>query len=114
VPFLSDYKRVWQMDLDKDAYEELRYYFMQFDPEHKREDEVFERLGYIAINHLAPRIKANMLQGSALRDNICPPSTQFAAYNSVQSEKAMKLYPDFGHGLPSVWGDECYLHMIQL
>ena len=114
VPFLSDYKRVWDMDLDQNAYEELRYFFMQFDPEHQREDEFFTTLGYIAVNHLAPRIKANKLQGSSLLDNICPPSTQFAAYNNVQSEKAMKLYPDFGHGLPSVWGDAAYEHMIQL
>ncbi|MBL4700341.1 MAG: acetylxylan esterase, partial [Phycisphaeraceae bacterium] len=62
----------------------------------------------------APRIKANLLQGSTLLDNICPPSTQFAAYNNVQSEKAMKLYPDFGHALPPCWSDEGYLHMMGL
>lgn len=114
VPFLSDYKRVWDMDLDQNAYEELRYFFMHFDPEHKREEEIFTKLGYIAIHHLAPRIKANMLQATCLLDNICPPSTQFAAYNNVQSEKAMKLYPDFGHGVPSCWNDAAYQHMIQL
>jgi cephalosporin-C deacetylase len=41
-------------------------------------------------------------------DMICPPSSQFAAYNKITSEKDMILYPDFGHeGLPgaadSVW-----------
>ena len=36
-----------------------------------------------------------------LMDNICPPSTQFAAYNKIQSCKEMLIYPDFGHeGLP--------------
>jgi cephalosporin-C deacetylase len=114
VPFLSDYKRVWNMDLDQNAYEELRYFFMNFDPEHKREDEIFTTLGYISVHHLAPRIKATMLQGSSLRDNICPPSTQFAAYNNVLSEKSMCLYPDFGHGLPAAWDDSRYLFMTQL
>jgi len=36
-PFLSDYKRVWEMDLAKDAYEELKTYFRHFDPQHERE-----------------------------------------------------------------------------
>src|SRR5690606_3071815 len=39
-PFLSDYKRVWEMDLAKDAYAELRSYFRYFDPRHEREDEI--------------------------------------------------------------------------
>jgi cephalosporin-C deacetylase len=34
-------------------------------------------------------------------DNICPPSTQFAAYNKITSKKRTVIYPDFGHeGLP--------------
>ena len=30
-------------------------------------------------------------------DTICPPSTQFAAYNNITAEKSMRIYPDFGH-----------------
>lgn len=38
---------------------------------------------------------------TGLMDNICPPSTQFAAYNKITSPKQMVIYPDFGHeGLP--------------
>jgi cephalosporin-C deacetylase len=34
-------------------------------------------------------------------DQICPPSTQFAAYNKITGKKNMVLYPDYGHeGLP--------------
>ncbi len=44
-PYMSDYKRVWDMDLDKAAYEGLRYYFRNFDPTHAREAEIFEKLG---------------------------------------------------------------------
>ena len=40
-PFLCDYKRIWDMDLDINAYAELREYFRWFDPTHSREDEVF-------------------------------------------------------------------------
>jgi len=101
VPFLSDYKRVWEMDMAKDAYAELKEYFRRFDPLHEREDEVFTKLGYIDVHHLASRIKAKILFGIGLMDTICPPSTQFAIYNNISSEKEMKIYPDFGHeGLP--------------
>jgi len=100
-PFLSDYKRTWHMDLDKDAYVDLRTFFRQRDPRHERVDEFFTKLGYTDIQFLAPRIKAEVLMFTGLIDNICPPSTQFAAYNKITSKKEVKIYPDFGHeGLP--------------
>jgi len=102
-PFLSDYLRVWQMDLAKDAYEELRTFFRLFDPRHEQEAAVFEQLGYVDIQHLAPRIQAEVLWPIGLMDQICPPSSQFAAYNKITSPKRMAIYPDFGHeGLPGV------------
>lgn len=96
-PFLSDYRRVWEMDLAKDAYAELRDYFRHFDPQHKREDEVFTKLGYIDIQNLAPRIRAEVLVGVGLMDNICPPSTQFAAINKMTAPVRLEIFPDFGH-----------------
>lgn len=100
-PFLSDYKRVWEMDQDTNAYSELREYFRRFDPRHEQEDTVFEKLGYVDIQYLAPRIRTNVQWYTGLRDTICPPSTQFAAYNKITAEKEMVIYPDFGHeGLP--------------
>ncbi len=96
-PFLCDYKRVWEMDQAKDAYGELKDYFRRFDPTHAREADVFVKLGYIDVQHLVPRIKARVLMATALMDTVCPPSTQFAAYNKIVSKKNMVLYPDFGH-----------------
>src|ERR1700704_2285354 len=96
-PFLCDYQRVWEMDLAVEAYEELTYYFQRFDPTHARENEIFTTLGYIDVQHLAPRVSANVLMTTALMDTVCPPSTQFAAYNKIKSPKEMVLYPDFGH-----------------
>ena len=96
-PYLCDYKRVWEMDLDKGAYEGIRYYLRAFDPTHERIDEFFEKLGYIDLQFLAPRIKAKVLMSTGLMDTTCPPSTQFAAYNKITSEKNVLIYPDFGH-----------------
>lgn len=96
-PFLSDYKRVWEMDLDTGAYGELREYFRHFDPRHERETEIFTKLGYIDIQNLAPRIKADVLMFTGLMDTTCPPSTQYAVYNKLNCKKKHILYPDFGH-----------------
>ncbi|XID90692.1 alpha/beta fold hydrolase [Paenibacillaceae bacterium WGS1546] len=96
-PFLSDYKRTWEMDLAKDAYQELRTYFRHFDPLHEREDEIFTKLGYIDLQHLAHRIRGDVLMFVGLMDTICPPSTQFAAYNKITASKQLVVYPDFGH-----------------
>lgn len=96
-PFLSDYRRVWEMDLAKGAYQELRDWFRKFDPLHEREEAVFTRLGYIDIQHLSSRIRGEVLFGCSLMDEICPPSTQFAVYNKITSPKSMTLYKDFGH-----------------
>ncbi|HEX6507419.1 MAG TPA: acetylxylan esterase, partial [Chloroflexota bacterium] len=105
-PFLSDYRRVWEMGLDQHAYSELREYFRLFDSRHEREEEIFTRLGYIDIQHIVRRIQARVLMATGLLDAVCPPSTQFAAYNKIESEKEMLLYPDFAHeiypGLPDL------------
>lgn len=102
-PFLSDYQRVWQMDQAKDAYAELKDFFRLFDPRHEQEAQVFEMLGYIDIQHLANRICGEVQWGIGLMDTICPPSSQFAAYNKISAPKSMVVYPDFGHeGLPGL------------
>ncbi|MGC4071766.1 MAG: acetylxylan esterase [Nibricoccus sp.] len=106
-PFLCDYQRVWEMDQAKDAYAELTQYFRRFDPRHENEKAV-RKLGYIDCQHLAPRIKAEVLMFTGLMDTICPPSTQFAAYNKIKAKKRMIIYPDFTHeGLPGA-GDEIF------
>ncbi|RKL68377.1 acetylesterase [Salipaludibacillus neizhouensis] len=96
-PFLSDYQRVWEMDLAVGAYDELRKYFRKFDPQHKRQNETFAKLGYIDIQHLASRIQGEVMMGVGLMDTICPPSTQFAAYNKITAPKSLEVFPDFAH-----------------
>lgn len=96
-PFLTDYQRTWEMDLDVDAYEELRQMFRRFDPRHERSGEIFTTLGYIDVQHLANRIRGRVLMTVGLMDKVCPPSTQFAAYNKITAPKEMVIYPDYGH-----------------
>lgn len=112
-PFLSDYQRVWEMDLAKDAYYEITHYFRNCDPEHSREKEVFIQLGYIDIKNMAKWIKGEVLMATALQDRICPPSTQFAVYNRIQSKKNHILYPDYQHEWIPQIADRFYQFMLQ-
>ena len=113
-PFLCDYQRVWEMDLAKDAYEEINLYFRRFDPRHERDRDTFTRLGYIDCQHLAPRIRAEVLMFTGLMDTVCPPSTQFAAYNKITSAKSMVIYPDFSHEALPDQGDLSFNFMQKL
>lgn len=110
-PFLCDYRRVWELNCRGSAYEELEYFFRAYDPRHEQEEEYFTRLGYIDVQYLVPRIRAKVLWGMGLKDEACPASTQFAAYNRLKTEKQLMLYPDFGHeGLPG-FIDECVMFL---
>lgn len=113
-PFLCDYKRVWEMDLAKGAYQEIQDYFRHFDPCHEREDEIFMKLGYIDLKNLSPRIKAKIFMFTGLMDTTCPPSTQFAAYNNMTCEKKFQIYYDFDHeGLPG-FDDKVFSYMMEM
>ena len=90
------------------------YYFRHFDPTHAREEEIFTKLGYIDIQFLAPRIRAKVLMGTGLMDTTCPPSTQFAAFNKITSEKQVLVYPDYGHESLKGHDDIIFRFMAQL
>ena len=98
-PFLSDYKRVWDLNLDLVAYEGLRYYNKWFDPAGIHVEETFTKLGYIDVKNFAPRIQGAVLMGTGLLDDICPPSTQFAVFSHIKCTKEHILYPNFTHEL---------------
>jgi cephalosporin-C deacetylase len=113
-PFLSDYQRVWEIDQDVDAYEELRDWFRRFDPRHERQEEIFRTLGYVDVQHLAPRIQGEVMMAVGLMDTVCPPSTQFAAYNKISAPKSLVVYPDYGHeDLPDIQ-DKVFQFMLGL
>jgi cephalosporin-C deacetylase len=49
-----------------------------------------------------------------LMDTICPPSTQFAAYNKIIAPKSLLVYPDYAHeGLPDL-NDKIFQFMMDL
>lgn len=113
-PFLCDYRRIWNMDLATAAYHDIRDYLRVYDPRHEHIDDFFYNLGYIDAQFFAERITAEVLMQTGLMDNICPPSTQFAAYNKIKAPKHVIFYPDFGHEALPNSGEIIYEYLQQM
>ena len=113
-PFLSDFRRVLEMDLDQNAYEGFYWLFKKCDPTHQHMEEYLYRMGYIDIQNHVPKIRAKVLWQTGLMDNLCPPSTQFAAYNKITAPKDMILYPDHTHELIYFANDAIFTFFSQL
>ena len=102
-PFLSDYRKAYQMGAQTSAFEEIPYWFQFRDPLHQREAKFFETLAHIDIQYLAPRIKAEVWWSMGLQDTTVPPQTQFATFNRISSRKHLIVLPEYGHEyLPKV------------
>ena len=102
------------MGLAQNCYGSITEYFRRYDPKHEREDEIFTKLGYIDLQHLSPRIKAEVLMATGLMDDTCPPSTQFAIYNKITSKKQVLIYPDYGHEIPHEHEDAVFNFLSKL
>ncbi len=88
VPFLCHYRRATQI-VDSNPYGEISAYLKNY---RGRTEDVFGVLRYFDGVNFAARIKASSLFSVGLMDNICPPSTVFAAYNRVPGFKDIKVY----------------------
>src|SRR5215472_13834624 len=63
-------------------------------------DLALNTLRYVDCALLARRITATCLLSAGLMDDICPPSTVFAAYNEITAAKDIAVYPYTGHSVP--------------
>lgn len=61
---------------------------------------IFETLSYFDIKNLAPWVRCPVFMTVGLKDVICPPHINFAAYNQIVSPKSYNVYPESGHGMP--------------
>jgi cephalosporin-C deacetylase len=96
VPFLSDFPRAVAI-APNPPYTEVAE-FLRRRPE--LADVAFQTLAYVDIANHARRITCPARVTVGLWDDICPPSTVFAAYGRLASEdKELLLFPYHGHGL---------------
>ncbi|MDD2798051.1 MAG: acetylxylan esterase [Bacteroidales bacterium] len=61
---------------------------------------IFETLSYYDIKNLAHWVKCPVFMTVGLKDKICPPHINFAAYNQLSVPKSYNIYTESGHSLP--------------
>jgi cephalosporin-C deacetylase len=74
-------------------------------------DAALNTLRYVDCALLARRITAECLLSVGLMDEICPPSTVFAAYNEITSGKEIAVYPYSGHAVPHAHAERQFRHL---
>jgi cephalosporin-C deacetylase len=88
VPFLCHYRRATEI-IESYPYQEIaRYCQIHRD----KVDAVFNTLAYFDGLNFAARARARALFSVGLMDEICPPSTVYAAYNHYAGEKDIRVW----------------------
>lgn len=96
IPYLCHYRRATDI-APNGPYPEIVNFLKTF-PDLR--DCVFRTLSYCDGMNLAPWIKCRTVVLNCMWDDICPPSTIFAAYNHMKAERAMEIYPYHKHEIP--------------
>jgi cephalosporin-C deacetylase len=92
VPFLCHYRRATQITTAH-PYEEIsRFLLVHRD----KVEQVFDTLSYFDGVNFSARSAAQALFSVGLMDEICPPSTVFAAYNHWRGDKQIRIY-EYNH-----------------
>jgi cephalosporin-C deacetylase len=93
VPFLADFRRAAEVS-QTPPYTELSNY-LAVHPDHV--EQAFLTLAYFDVAVLGRQATAPALFSVALKDQTCPPSTVYAAYNSYAGRKRISVYPFNDH-----------------
>lgn len=88
VPFLCHYRRATTL-VNTDPYGEIARYCKSH---RDKVETVFHTLSYFDGVNFAARGKAPALFSVGLMDDICPPSTVFAAFNAYGGDKEIRVY----------------------
>lgn len=88
VPFLCHYRRATEI-VDSYPYREISLFLKVH---RDKVETVFHTLSYFDGVNFAARSHARALFSTGLMDDICPPSTVFAAYNHWAGEKDIRVY----------------------
>lgn len=96
VPFLCDYRRAVSI-AGAGPYPEIPNFIKCYP---HLEAQVYRTLSYCDCMNLTPWIKCRTAVANSLWDNVCPPSTVYAAYNHIAAEKEIVIYRYHGHETP--------------
>ncbi|GII91571.1 cephalosporin-C deacetylase [Sinosporangium siamense] len=109
VPFLSHFRRAVEIT-GADPYREIVRFLSA---QRGMEERVFRTLSYFDGLNFAARGRVPALYSVALMDDVCPPSTVFAAYNHWAGPKEIVVYPWNNHEGGSGAQVERQLHYLR-
>lgn len=107
VPFLCDFQRAVTLT-GSDPYAEIAAFLAH------HVDLVpaaLDTLRYVDAALLARRITARSLLSVGLMDEVCPPSTVYAAYNEITAPKEISVFPFSGHVTPHLHAETKLRHL---
>jgi cephalosporin-C deacetylase len=107
VPFLCDIQRAITL-APRPPYTEIPEFLAQ---NTDLIEPTLNTLRYIDCALLASRITATTLMSVGLMDDICPPSTVFAAYNAINADKEISVFPYSGHNWPGTHTETQLAHL---
>jgi cephalosporin-C deacetylase len=93
VPYLSDFRRAVSV-AERGPYLEIARYLKA---DRRRTGDVLRTLDYFDVASLVRSATAPALFSVALQDEICPPSTVYAAYNGYGGARRIVEYPFNDH-----------------
>lgn len=93
VPFLCDMKQYFKTT----HWDEIDDW-LAADPQ-RNFNNMLRTMTYFDTMNMTEKITCPVLMGIGLQDQVCPPSTSFAAYNKINSQKQYIVYPRAGHNL---------------
>jgi cephalosporin-C deacetylase len=108
VPFLCDIQRAVGLTASRPYVEIAEFLSRHSD----LVPAALDTLRYVDCALLARRIRADSLFAVGLMDEVCPPSTVYAAYNEVTAAKEIAVHRFGGHQLPPSHQERALRHLL--
>jgi cephalosporin-C deacetylase len=110
IPFLCDFRRSINI-AQAGPYPEITGFLKAFPQLY---DQTIRTLSYFDCLNLAPWVACRTVIASGLWDDVCPPSSIYAVYNHITSEKRIEVYPFHKHEAPYEHHELKYRQIIEV
>lgn len=107
VPFLCDLQRAVGLTGEFPYREVANFLSQQVD----LAERALDTLRYVDCALLARRIRATTMMSVGLMDEICPPSTVYAAYHEIDAPKEIAVHAFGGHAVPGAHQERRLRHL---
>ena len=93
IPFLCNWTNYFKLT----QWDEMDKWLDQ--KQHRSWSSALKTMSYFDTMNLCERVTCPTIMSIGLQDQICPPTTSFAAFNRIRGTKNHVIYPTSGHGL---------------